>query len=396
MLTAPVDNPYEDLELVALVGLLDPPRPEVKESILQCRKAGIEVCMMTGDHPETARHIAERVGIDDGSGAGVMTGQELSELDLGRPEHVARIEKTRIFARVSPEQKLRLVEFHQGRGLVVAMTGDGVNDAPALRKADIGVAMGMRGTDVAREASEVVLLDDAFFTIVMAVREGRGIFVNIRTFIVYLLSCNLSEILVVGIASAVHAPLPLLPLQILFLNLVTDVFPALALGANETDDSVMQEAPRSPGQKVLQARDWRTIIGYGLLITVSVLSAFFVAITELKLSQKGSVSVAFLTLALAQLWHVFNMGHPGQSAWGGQVARNPFVWAALVFCLLLLGVTMYWPPAATILSLEPLGWHALLLALVASIVPLVAGVVLRLVLGLRRPVASPRRLRTPA
>lgn len=385
-LSSPSLAPYQDLELVALVGLLDPPRPDVKAAILDCRDAGIEVCMMTGDHPETARHIAEQVGIIDDDDALVLTGTQLAQLNTDAIDDANRIEKTRVFARVSPQQKLRLVEFHQARGRVVAMTGDGVNDAPALRKADIGVAMGLRGTEVAREASEVVLLDDAFSTIAMAVREGRGVFANIRTFIVYLLSCNLSEILVVGLATAARAPLPLLPLQILFLNLVTDVFPALALGANETDAAVMQRPPRKPNQKILGRREWRRIIGYGLLITASVLGAFFLSIEELRLSTKGSVSVAFLTLALAQLWHVFNMGTPGATALGGQVARNKFVWAAVAFCLLLLGVTMYWQPAASILSLEPLGSIALLLALTASVLPLLAGVVVRRV-GKRRRIS---------
>jgi Ca2+-transporting ATPase len=383
-LPSPTDTPYQDLEIVALIGLLDPPRPDVKAAILDCRGAGIEVCMMTGDHPATARHIAERVGIVDDANALVLTGTQLTDLDTDAVDDAQRIEATRVFARVSPEQKLRLVEFHQARGRVVAMTGDGVNDAPALRKADIGVAMGLRGTEVAREASEVVLLDDAFSSIVTAVREGRGVFANIRTFIVYLLSCNLSEILVVGLATAARAPLPLLPLQILFLNLVTDVFPALALGANETDPAVMQQAPRKPKQKILERREWRRIVGYGLLITASVLGAFFVAITELALSPKGCVSVAFLTLALAQVWHVFNMGTPGATALKGQVVRNKFVWAAVALCLVLLALTMYWQPAATILSLQALGWKALLLCVTASAIPLLAGVVVRRVGRLRQ------------
>lgn len=369
------DEPYKELEPIALIGLLDPPRADVAAAISACRGAGISISMMTGDHPQTASHIAKRLGItDDGQ---TLTGAQLSKLSLEDESDAKLIAETKVFARVSPEQKLALIEFYQKRGNVVAMTGDGVNDAPALRKADIGVAMGLRGTEVAREASEIVLLNDAFSTIVMAIREGRGVFANIRNFVVYLLSCNLSEILVVGLATAAKAPLPLLPLQILFLNLVTDVFPALALGSTETEENVMSAPPRPPDQKVLGRSEWQRILGYGLAITVSVLSAFFYVLYELEATAATAVSVAFLSLALAQLWHVFNMVPVGSGTINSQVVRNGYVWGAIVFCILLLAIAMYWAPAAGILSLVPLKKEPLTVALLASLFPLVVGIVVR-------------------
>ncbi len=385
------DDVYQNLELVALIGLLDPPREDVADAITACQGAGIEVCMMTGDHPQTALHIAIRLGIAREGGA-TLTGAKLSQLDPKVPDDARKIRETKVFARVSPEQKLNLVDFYQKEGHVVAMTGDGVNDAPALRKADIGVAMGLRGTEVAREASEVVLLNDAFSTIVMAIREGRGVFANIRNFVVYLLSCNLSEVLIVGLATAVSAPLPLLPLQILFLNLVTDVFPALALGATETEESVMHVPPRSPNEKVLAKPEWRRILGYGAVITVAVLSAFFYSLYVLQVSTANAVTVAFLSLALAQLWHVFNMVPPGSKWLTNKVIRNGFVWGAIVFCLVLLSLAVYWTPAASLLSLEPLSQQLLGLAVFASFFPLVVGFIVRAIASqIHKPVDKPHQ-----
>lgn len=379
-------NPYQELDVVALIGIVDPPRADVAQAIASCRSAGIAVCMMTGDHPETARQIASRVGIArPDARVDVLTGEELAALDWDDAASSQRIANTLVFARVSPEQKLQLVEFHQGRGTTVAMTGDGVNDAPALRRANIGIAMGQRGTEVAREASDMVLLDDAFPTLVAAVKEGRGIFQNIRSFVIYLLSCNLSEILVVGLATAAQAPLPLLPLQILFLNLVTDVFPALALGVTETDPAVMRDAPRKPGQAILEKTEWRKIIAYALLITASVLVAFFAALWIGHMSPTGAVTVAFLTLALAQLWHVFNMRRLGRGI--SPVVRNLYVWGAIALCLGLLALVVYWHPAARLLTLQPLSPAQLLFCVGLSLVPLVAGVLWRMVVA-RTPTSN--------
>ncbi len=238
-------TPYEDLTFVGLIGLEDPARADVPHAIEDCRQAGIRVIMVTGDHAVTARSIGRAVGLGQAA-ANVVEGKRIGQLAKGKDGELFDIG---IFARVSPAEKLALVRAYQSAGEIVAMTGDGVNDAPALRQADIGVAMGLRGTDVAREAAAMILLDDAFPTIVKAIREGRVIFGNIRRFIAYLLSCNLSEVLVVGLAVLSTLPLPVMPLQILYLNLVTDVFPAFALAMGEGDpafSSVRRATRRGP------------------------------------------------------------------------------------------------------------------------------------------------------
>jgi Ca2+-transporting ATPase len=375
---------YADLVLVGLVGLLDPPRSDVREAIAACRSAGIRVVMATGDHPATARTIARAVGLVDDGSAPVLLGRELG----GSEAAVARALAAPILARISPEQKLALIAQHQRSGAIVAMTGDGVNDAPALQKADIGVAMGRRGTEVARQAADIVLLDDAFATIVSAVRQGRIIFGNIRCFVAYLISCNVSEILVVGLASAIAVPLPILPLQILFLNLVTDVFPALALGAGEGDPGVMARPPRDPREQLLEARHWRWIGICGLLITLAVLGSLAIALRGLDAAPSEAVTLSFLTLAFAQLWHVFDLRSPGSGWLRNEITGNRWVWGALGLCTALLLAAVYVPPLAALLEVvppRPLGW---LLVAAMSLAPVLAAQALgRLGLGLD---ASPR------
>jgi Ca2+-transporting ATPase len=264
---------------------------------------------------------------------------------------------------------MALVTRLQAQGEVVAMTGDGVNDAPALRQADIGVAMGQRGTEVARQTAAMVLRDDAFASIASAVAQGRVIFANIRRFVVYLLSCNLSEVLVVGLATLAGGPLPLLPLQILFLNLVTDVFPALALGAGEADGGEMRRPPRPPAEPMLTRRHWWRIVGYGAAITLATLLAFGLALGPLAATHGQAVTVAFLTLALAQLWHVFNMRPTDSSRWVNAVTRNPYVWGALAVCLLLIGLAVFYPPLAAVLQLARLTPQQWSLVVIASLLP---------------------------
>ena len=342
------DEPaFEALTFLGLVGLEDPPRADVPGAISACHAAGIKVIMITGDHSVTARSIARLVGLG-GDAPRVIEGQELASHDGKISNNLLQNE---IFARVSPTEKLDLVRSYQASGEIVAVTGDGVNDAPALRQADIGVAMGLRGTDVAREAAAMILLDDAFPTIVEAIRNGRVIFGNIRRFATYLLSCNLAEVLIVGIAMITGLPLPLLPLQILFLNLVTDVFPAFALAMGEGDKNILKRPPRDPKEPILGRGQWLAIVLYGTTLTIATFGALALARFGLKLDEQTTVTVTFLTLAFSQLWHVFNMRHQRSGLFDNEVSRNPWMWAAIALCAGILLTAAYVPSLAYMLHM---------------------------------------------
>lgn len=374
--------PFEGLELVGLVCLLDPVREDVPDAIKASRTAGVRVIMLTGDHADTAETIARQAGLGDGD-LRVIEGGKLTDLDADTISDDDRndILAADVFARVAPDTKLTLVSLYQDAGHVVAMTGDGVNDAPALKKADIGIAMGQRGTQVAQEAAHMVLQDDAFATIIAAMRQGRVIFDNIRKFVVYLMSCNVSEVLVVGIAVGAGLPTPLLPLQILFLNLVTDVFPAFALGLGQGDENIMQKPPRDPEQSIVNRPRWVLIGALGGAITIATLGAFTLALYWLQLDSSPAVTVAFLTLALAQLWNVFNVRDPDAGLFGNEVTRNRYVWGAIVLCLGLIALALWVPWLADLLGLPDPGWRGLALAAVASFVPLVLGQAMLVVAG---------------
>ncbi len=374
-------DPYRELTLLGIVGLEDPPRAGVHEAIRQCLEAGISVVMVTGDHGETAVKIASEVGIVEHGAASVhpIEGTELDALLAMDP--AGRLATARVFSRVTPEQKLRLIDYFQHHQHVVAMTGDGVNDAPALKKADIGVAMGIRGTDVARDAAAMVLQDDEFRTIVQAITQGRAIFGNIRKFVVYLMSCNISEVLIVSIATVAGAPLPLLPLQILFLNLVTDVFPALALGVGEGSGSLMREKPRPFDEPVLTRRHWVRIGLHGLSIAATVLVAMTLAVTWFGFSSDDAVTVSFCTLALAQVWHVFNMREEMRRPVSNEITRNPWIWVAIAICLALLVAATYVPVLSGLLQLSDPGANGWLLILGMSFVPLVLAFAVRKITG---------------
>ena len=358
--------PFEDLTFLGLIGLEDPARADVPQAIKACQQAGIRVIMATGDHAVTARAIGEAVGLRGDSPP--LEGRELLQL----AQDDAKLFATGIFARVSPAEKLKLVRAYQSAGEIVAMTGDGVNDAPALRQADIGIAMGLRGTDVAREAADMVLLDDAFPTIVRSIREGRVIFGNIRRFVAYLLSCNLAEVLVVALAILATLPLPILPLQILFLNLVTDVFPAFALAMGEGEHGIMKRPPRDPDEPILGRKHWLTIAGQSLALTAGTFGALFFARFWLHLDSGAVITVTFLTLAFGQLWHVFNMRSARSDLWRNEITRSPWVWASLVLCSALLVIAVYLPPLAQVLGLVRPNLTMWTVVLFMSLAPLIA------------------------
>ncbi len=365
--TQPAEGGYfEKLIFLGLVGFIDPPREDVKAAIDTCHQAGIKVVMITGDHPETARNIAEAVGVMDDQAATlpgdrVIRGDEI----LGKSE--AQLLNVSVFARVTPAQKLALVSLYQKNGYVVGMTGDGVNDAPALKKADIGIAMGIRGTEAAKEVADVILRDDQFSSIELAVRQGRIIFENIRKFVVFLLSSNLAEIISVAVASLISLPLPLLPIQILYLNLITDVFPALSLAMCEGEEDIMKRKPRPPEEPIMSRKLWGTTLIYGLAITIGVLGVSIFAHSYLKLPPEVVNNMAFYTLVLGQLFNVFNLPKRHISFFTNEVTRNPWVWGAIVLCILLTILGYVLPPLREVLSLVPLSWEQLGFVIIFSV-----------------------------
>jgi Ca2+-transporting ATPase len=372
-------DPYRDLTFVGLACMEDPARQDVCQAIAACRRAGIQTVMITGDHPNTAANIASSIGLTETGQTNVIVGRDIKAFETMSQTDRETYRQTPVFARVSPKQKLDLIAVHQQTGAVVAMTGDGVNDAPALKKADIGIAMGRRGTQVAQEAADMVLKDDAFSTIVVAVEQGRIIFENIRKFVIYLLSCNISEVMIVFAASVIDAPMPILPLQILFLNLVTDVFPALALGVGRGDPAIMRAWPRSPDEPILPKSYWLSIFGYGMSITFSVLLVFALTLNNmLGTDESQAVTLSFLTLAFAQLWHIFNMRDRNTSLLRNDITSNPYVWGALGLCVALLILSVYLPPMAGILKLVNPGFGGWLLVLAASSFTCLIGQLLKL------------------
>jgi Ca2+-transporting ATPase len=372
-----IDSPeadiYENLQFLGLVGLMDPPRPGVAQAIERYRSAGIRVIMVTGDQPETARAIAESIKLVDNKESEVIHGADLGDLNHSLQQRPEQLLGASIFARVSPKQKLNLIDLHQDHGAIVAMTGDGVNDAPALKTADIGIAMGQRGTQVAREAADMILQDDAFPTIVAAVEQGRIIFDNIRKFVIYLLSGNVGEILAVALAAITAAPLPLLPIQILYLNVLNDAFPALALSVGDSHQQVMDRQQRNSKEPIVAPYHWGEIAGYGLLIGVTILGVFYLAFAWLGLDRTGAVTISFLSLSLARLLHVFNMRTADSGLIDNEIVCNPYVWEALALSSSLLLLAVYWPLLATILKVTPPSLNGWVLVLLGAVAPLIIG-----------------------
>jgi Ca2+-transporting ATPase len=365
-LPAELAEAEQGLTLLGLVALIDPPRPEARDAVAECRGAGITPVMITGDHPGTAMAIATRLGIVE-DGAEVMTGSQLQQLT--DEAFSQRVKAVRVYARVSPEQKIRIVRALQAHGEFVAMTGDGVNDAPALKCANIGIAMGQKGTDVARQAADMVLLDDNFATIVSAVREGRRIFDNIRKFIKYTMSSNAGEIWTLFLAPFLGLPIPLLPIHILWINLVTDGLPGLAFTAERGEPGSMQRPPRHPEESIFAHGMWQHIIWVGLLIGgLSIASQAWAIARGVEYWQ----TVVFTVLTFSQLFHSLAVRSERISLLRQGLSSNLPMLGALILTISMQLAVIYLPVLNPIFKTQPLPLFDLLFCVALSSLVLVA------------------------
>ncbi len=367
-----MDGLEQDLILIGMFGMIDPPRPEVADAVATCKAAGIRPVMITGDHPLTARHIAQQIGITDNRR--FITGQELDQ--LSEAELRDKVNEVSVFARVSPEHKLRLIEVFQKQNQIVSMTGDGVNDAPALKKADIGVAMGITGTDVSKEAAEMVLLDDNFATIVAAIEEGRIIFDNIRRFIKYLLTCNASEVAVMLLGPFFGLPLPLLPLQILWMNLVTDGLPALALSVEPAEKNVMNRPPYSSEESIFGRGMAAFIIVLGIVMSIISLG---VGVWAFGSDDPNWQTLLFSTLIFSQLVLSLEVRSETTSIFRMNFFSNPYLVGAVALTVLLQLIVIYVPVFQNIFSTSPLPLSDLALTAGAGLAVLAAVEIWKLV-----------------
>lgn len=379
--TDTIINPAEmekDLTVIGIVGMIDPPRLEVKDSILEAKNAGITPIMITGDHKNTAVAIAKELGIAT-SLAQSITGAELDE--LSDEEFVSRINEYRVFARVSPEHKVKIVKAYQAHGNVVSMTGDGVNDAPSLKNADIGVAMGITGTDVSKGASDMILTDDNFTTIVHAIEEGRNIYNNIKKSVIFLLSCNLGEVIAIFISVLFYWPVPLMATQLLWINLITDTLPAIALGVDPGDKDVMKKKPRNPKEGFFaHGAGFRAVLG-GTLIGGLTLAAFYFGLREYGYSLGSRAipeavltyarTMAFVVLAGSQLFFSLAMRSPTKSIFQIGLFSNMFLIGAIIVGFLLQFVVISVPFLASAFKVQMLSAGDWGLVIVFSLVPLV-------------------------
>ncbi|MGY3776431.1 cation-translocating P-type ATPase [Helcococcus sueciensis] len=351
------DNIESDMIFIGLTGMIDPARPEAKEAIKECKTAGIIPMMITGDYLETALAIGKDLGIADSDDQAIM-GKELNNMT---PEQLREIVKTkRVFARVSPENKVQIVTALKENGEITAMTGDGVNDAPAIKKADIGIAMGITGTDVAKGTAEVILTDDNFATIVNAVEEGRIIYANIKKFVSFLLTCNIGEVLIMLIAMVVGAPIPLTVIQLLWLNLVTDSFPALALGVEKGEPDIMNNPPRKTDEQIIDKTIIDNIIVQAIAITVSTLGAFYISLNYLHAGESGEIqlhaaqTVAFITLILAELLRAFSARSEKYTLFELGIFTNKSLVHAFIGSFILTLLVVYLPFVQDIFNSVPL------------------------------------------
>jgi P-type Ca2+ transporter type 2C len=357
----------KNLIFAGLIAMIDPPREEAKKAVQQCKQAGIKTVMITGDHKNTAVAVAKELGIFAQDSL-ALTGEELDR--ISEEDFLAGLEKIPVYSRVSPEHKLRIVRALRNHNEIVAMTGDGVNDAPAVKEADIGVSMGITGTDVTKEVSDMIITDDNFASIVSAVEEGRGIYDNIKKFIHYLLSCNIGEILVMFVSSLIGFPVPLLPIQILWVNLVTDGLPALALGVDPVEPDIMKRSPRPVDEAVITKSLAWVMLTQGAFIALCSLSAFSLVL----FIEKGGIirarTAAFIVLSCSQLFHSFNCRSQTQSLFKiGLFTNKNLIFAALISFLLQMSV-VYTPFLQKIFKTEPLGLFDWVLVIIISSFPL--------------------------
>jgi Ca2+-transporting ATPase len=364
-----------------MIGFIDPPRLDIKGAIHSCKDAGIKVVMITGDHPLTALNIAKKIGLVEETEQNFIIGKDLPSMKSLTKNWKNRILSTVIFARTTPQQKLDIADVFQKAGNIVAMTGDGVNDTPALKKADVGIAMGLRGTQVAKETASIVLKDDSFKSIVAAVANGRAIFQNIRKFVVYLVSCNLSEIFIVTLLGFLAPAATLLPLQILFLNMVTDVFPALALGLGKGDKNVMKKPPFDSKKPIVDKKDWIKIGIYALIMTFSVAAAVIYCKQYITPDNKIANNVAFITLAFAQLFHVFNMSAFDSKIFINDITKNKYVWLAVVICTGFMVLVFVSPYMRLVLGLDLIPTKVWIVSILASLIPLITIQLYKVIFG---------------
>ncbi|HEY8541287.1 MAG TPA: cation-translocating P-type ATPase, partial [Pseudothermotoga sp.] len=355
-------NLENDMIFLGLMGMIDPPRPEVKQALEKCQTAGIRVIMITGDHKVTAQTIAKELNILDSNDM-VLTGSDLIEMDVDQLVQV--VEKVKVYARVSPNDKLKIVEALKKIGRVVAMTGDGVNDAPALKKSDIGVAMGITGTDVSKDASDMILTDDNFASIVAAVEEGRKIFDNIRKVVYYLLSCNISEVATIFISILLRLPLPLIPVQILWMNLVTDGLPALALGVEPAEPDIMRRPPRDPKEGIMSKDVLTSIFIGGILLSILTLFVYGWALMEHDQIELLRTMV-FFTLCTGQLMHAFNSKSLRFSLFKVGIKNNPKLIMANLASFGLLLAVIYVPGLQNVFGTTNLTGKQLIVSIFAA------------------------------
>jgi Ca2+-transporting ATPase len=353
-----------DLDFLGMTAMIDPPREEVIEAIRQCKTAGIKSVMITGDQPLTAKAIAERLGMIEKGHEGVKTGTDLEKLSA--EAFSAEIKNTIVYARVSPEQKLNIVKALQSNGEFVAMTGDGVNDAPSLKQADIGVAMGITGTDVSKESADMILLDDNFATIVKAIREGRRIYENIRKFILYVLSCNLSEIFTIFFAPILGFAIPLLPTQILWINLVTDGLPGLALVTEPAEKDIMKRPPRPPKENLFAGGLAVRIVLTGILLTIAAIFVQWWAIERLY-DVRTQQTMVFTTLCFVQLGNALSVRSVYSSLFSSRIFANKELWGAIVLTVILQMLIVYVPFLQSIFKTTALAWNAMAVILTVTV-----------------------------